>query len=78
MHDYYDSRENAILSCIEHARKQIEHDNKGTILEKTRNLRIFKQELEIEHISKARSLKVKLNKFYVNYIVCNIILFSGC
>ena len=58
---YYDSREAAILRCIEHAKHAAESvrstDDISEIREKNRNLRIFQQEQDIETINKARSLK---------------------
>ncbi len=61
LNSYYDSREAAILKCIEHSRKIVEtsklSDDISEIREKNRNLRMFLQEQEIESINKARSLK---------------------
>lgn len=65
--DYYDSRESSIKSCVEYASKELEKlksskdASLSSLSEKSHNLRIFQQELDIETIYKARGLKV----FYI-------------
>lgn len=63
MRDYYESRESAIKKCIDYAKNEVEKlkQNADTpiylIKEKNFNLRYFQQELDIDQIDKARTIK---------------------
>ena len=63
MRDYYDLRENAIKECVEKCKKEIDllkknNDTPVSVLrEKSFNMRLFQQELDIEQIHRERSYK---------------------
>jgi hypothetical protein len=66
MSDYYDLRENAIKTCVDRYRNDIKQLKHGVdeaslplqlIKEKTLMLRTFQQELDVEKIHRARSVK---------------------
>lgn len=64
MHDYYDSREEAVKKCIEQSRRELEKlkqespNQFGLLREKNYNMRVYQQELEIEKICRTRTQKV--------------------
>lgn len=63
MRDYYESRESAVKKCIEYAKKEVEKAQqladapKYFLKEKIYNLRLYQQEMEIEHIDRNRTFK---------------------
>jgi hypothetical protein len=64
MHDYYDSREEAVKKCIERSKKEIEalKEKKdsvpfGVLRDKNYSLRVYQQEIEIEKICRTRTEK---------------------